>query len=88
MILPLAAAAAPMNFSPELIVALMSTNVKALFTGSKTPTPSALYGAKMIFPLEAAAAPMNLPFELIVALMSTMVKVLVDGSNTPTPSAL
>ena len=42
MILPLLAAAAPLNFPSEEMVALMSTSAKLLSLGSNTPTPSAL----------------------------------------------
>ena len=88
MILPLLAAAAPMNFESEEMVASMSTSAKLLSIGSNTPTPSALSGAKMILPLLAAAAPVNLKSEEMLALMSTSAKLLSLGSNTPTPFAL
>ena len=42
MILPLLAAAAPLNFELEEMVALMSTSAVLLSLGSNTPTPSAL----------------------------------------------
>ena len=60
MILPLLAAAAPLNLKSEEMSALMSTSAKLLSLGSNTPTPFALKGAKMILPLLAAAAPENL----------------------------
>ena len=43
-----------------VMVDAMSTSTKLLSLGSNTPTPSALYGAKMTLPLLAAAAPLNL----------------------------
>ena len=57
------------------------------YAGSKTPTPSALNGAKTILPLLAAAAPMNFSSVEMVELMSTSSKLLSLGSNSPTLSA-
>ena len=66
----------------------MSTSAKLLSLGSNTPTPSALFGAKMILPLLAVAAAPKFALVEMVELMSTSAKLLSLGSNTPTPSAI
>ena len=84
-------AAAPSYLAPMLleIVALMSTNEKALVVGLNTPTPSALYGAKTTRPLLAVAAPLKLPAPLLMVLLrSTSDIQFVIGLNTPMPPAL
>jgi len=91
---PLMAVVAPLNFDDRrrqlvaVIVDVMSTQLKALFTGSKVPTQSAVAGAKTTSPLLAVVAPTNFPSLLIVDEMSTQLKMFFTGSKVPTQLAL
>ena len=57
---PLNARAAPKNFFPLLMVALMSIQLNTLVAASKVPIQSASSGARTIRPLGAATTPVNL----------------------------
>ena len=65
----------------------MSTQLNASLAASKTPTQSALYGAKTTSPLAAVAAPSNLPSMLRVEEISTQLNALLAALKTPTQSA-
>ena len=90
MVSPLACVA-PLNLPFWLVVVEeMSTQLKALVAGSKTPTQSIWCGAKMTRPLLAVVAPWKTyPEEPLMAEeMSTQLKALVAGSKTPTQPAV
>ena len=84
---PSLAIVAPLNLSLRLMVEDISTQLKVLVAGSKTPTQLALHGANIARPLPVMVAPVNLASTLMVEEMSMQLKALVTGLNTPTQSA-